>query len=81
VGRTESIIIKTDKEVLDKMGDWCKDHHGKSGLTKACIESQVNFSNLAKFWHFFDHCQHSGLGNISSEDFYGLSMFIRTRMC
>ncbi|CDO77045.1 hypothetical protein BN946_scf184403.g20 [Trametes cinnabarina] len=34
-----SYIIRTDKEVLDKMGDWCQTTHGASGLTEACIES------------------------------------------
>ena len=41
VARTDSIVIRTDKEVLERMGDWCTEHHGKSGLTKACLESQV----------------------------------------
>ncbi|KAI0365579.1 ribonuclease H-like protein [Pilatotrama ljubarskyi] len=34
-----SYIIRTDKEVLDKMDDWCRATHGASGLTEACIES------------------------------------------
>ncbi|KAL1941432.1 hypothetical protein VTO73DRAFT_7249 [Trametes versicolor] len=34
-----SYIIRTDKEVLDKMGDWCQDTHGASGLTEACLDS------------------------------------------
>ncbi|KAJ3003532.1 hypothetical protein NUW54_g5247 [Trametes sanguinea] len=34
-----SYIIRTDKEVLDKMGDWCRGTHGASGLTAACLES------------------------------------------
>ncbi|KAI0776314.1 ribonuclease H-like protein [Trametes elegans] len=34
-----SYIIQTDKEVLDRMGDWCRNTHGASGLTQACIES------------------------------------------
>ncbi|KAI0741192.1 ribonuclease H-like protein [Earliella scabrosa] len=34
-----SYIIKTDKEVLDKMDEWCRNTHGASGLTEACIGS------------------------------------------
>ncbi|KAI9064529.1 ribonuclease H-like protein [Trametes sanguinea] len=34
-----SYIVRTDKEVLDKMGDWCRGTHGASGLTQACLES------------------------------------------
>jgi hypothetical protein len=30
--------------VLDRMGDWCTEHLAKSGLTKACLESQVRGS-------------------------------------
>ncbi|TFK44879.1 ribonuclease H-like protein [Crucibulum laeve] len=32
-------VIKTDKEALDGMDEWCKNQHGQSGLTKACLES------------------------------------------
>lgn len=32
-------VIQTDKEVLDKMGEWCVKQHGSSGLTQACIDS------------------------------------------
>lgn len=28
-------IVYQPKEVLDNMNDWCKEHHGKSGLTAA----------------------------------------------
>jgi oligoribonuclease len=27
------LIIHQDKSVMDNMNDWCKEHHGKSGLT------------------------------------------------
>ncbi|KAI8973996.1 ribonuclease H-like protein [Trametes punicea] len=34
-----SYVIRTEKEVLDRMGDWCRVTHGMSGLTEACLES------------------------------------------
>ncbi|TBU23797.1 oligoribonuclease [Dichomitus squalens] len=34
-----SYIIKTDKELLENMGEWCRDTHSASGLTQACINS------------------------------------------
>ncbi|CED83169.1 Oligoribonuclease (3'-_5' exoribonuclease) [Phaffia rhodozyma] len=34
-----SFIVQTPKEVLDKMGEWCTEQHGKTGLTQACIDS------------------------------------------
>ncbi|CAD6967282.1 unnamed protein product [Tilletia controversa] len=34
-------VIQTPKEVLDAMGDWCTEHHGKSGLTALCLDPTV----------------------------------------
>ncbi|XP_027286117.2 oligoribonuclease, mitochondrial isoform X2 [Cricetulus griseus] len=34
-----NLIIKQPDELMDSMSDWCKEHHGKSGLTKAVKES------------------------------------------
>ncbi|KAI0665658.1 ribonuclease H-like protein [Trametes maxima] len=34
-----SYIIRTDKKVLDGMGDWCQSTHRASGLTDACLDS------------------------------------------
>ena len=41
VCRSESLIIRTDKGDLDLMDEWCTQHHGHSGLTQACLDSQV----------------------------------------
>ncbi|KAI6046441.1 ribonuclease H-like domain-containing protein [Pisolithus marmoratus] len=32
-------VIKADKSALDNMDEWCKTHHGQSGLTEACLAS------------------------------------------
>lgn len=32
-------VIRTDKESLDKMDEWCTKQHGSSGLTQACLSS------------------------------------------
>ncbi|KAL7417797.1 ribonuclease H-like domain-containing protein [Mrakia frigida] len=32
-------VIKTPKSVLDQMGPWCVEQHGKTGLTQQCIDS------------------------------------------
>jgi oligoribonuclease len=34
-------IIHHDKVALDRMGDWCTETHGASGLTAACIKSTM----------------------------------------
>ncbi|KAM7501674.1 hypothetical protein LguiB_000578 [Lonicera macranthoides] len=33
------LVIHQVKECLDKMGKWCKTHHGESGLTKKVLKS------------------------------------------
>lgn len=47
-------VVFQPKEVLDAMNDWCKDHHGKSGLTavvpsgKPLPEVEKDLLELAK---------------------------------
>ena len=41
-------IIHHDKEQLDRMGEWCTSHHGKSGLTQACIDSTTTADEAAE---------------------------------
>ncbi|CAM1301746.1 REXO2 (predicted) [Pycnogonum litorale] len=36
------IILNLPDEVLDNMDEWCKKHHGESGLTKMCRESDID---------------------------------------
>lgn len=37
--------IKHSKEALDSMDPWCVEHHGSSGLTKRCLESDVSIEH------------------------------------
>ncbi|KAG8955622.1 hypothetical protein FRC04_007613 [Tulasnella sp. 424] len=39
-------VIKTEKEILDGMNAWCVDQHGRSGLTKACIDSPHDYASV-----------------------------------
>ena len=41
-------IIRHDKSILDRMDDWCTTTHGKSGLTRACLESTTTPSEAAQ---------------------------------
>ncbi|CDJ47936.1 oligoribonuclease, putative [Eimeria brunetti] len=34
-----TIVLHCPKEVLMEMGPWCQEHHGKSGLTEACMRA------------------------------------------
>ncbi|KAF7205652.1 small fragment nuclease isoform X2 [Nothobranchius furzeri] len=37
-----NLIIKQPDELLDGMSEWCKEHHGKSGLTQAVRDSKMS---------------------------------------
>ncbi|WVN88342.1 uncharacterized protein L203_103547 [Cryptococcus depauperatus CBS 7841] len=41
-------VIKTPIEVLNSMGEWCTNQHGKSGLTQACIDSPHSYAEVAQ---------------------------------
>jgi oligoribonuclease len=36
------LVIHQSNEVLEKMSDWCKEHHSKSGLTEAVRKSTIS---------------------------------------
>ncbi|KAK2879917.1 hypothetical protein Q8A73_023729 [Channa argus] len=36
-----NLIINQPDELLEGMSDWCKEHHGKSGLTQAVRDSKI----------------------------------------
>lgn len=38
------LVIHQSDEVLETMNDWCKEHHGESGLTDRCRESTVSLA-------------------------------------
>ncbi|KAJ3588842.1 hypothetical protein NHX12_009696 [Muraenolepis orangiensis] len=37
-----NLIINQPDELLDGMDDWCKEHHGESGLTQAVKDSKIS---------------------------------------
>lgn len=36
------LVIHQTQDCLDKMGEWCQDHHAASGLTEKVIQSKIN---------------------------------------
>jgi len=42
IAELDSIVIHQDDTILESMNDWCKQHHGESGLT-----AQVRASNIS----------------------------------
>lgn len=52
-------VIHQPKEVMDAMGEWCTEHHGRSGLTQRVLEStqsleDVNNSLMAYLKKYID---------------------------
>ncbi len=43
-----NLIIKTPKQTLDNMDEWCKMTHEKNGLTKLALESNVSMEEAEK---------------------------------
>ncbi|KIM63991.1 hypothetical protein SCLCIDRAFT_1213810 [Scleroderma citrinum Foug A] len=41
-------VIKNDSSVLENMDEWCKTHHGQSGLTRACLSSPYSKDDVSK---------------------------------
>ncbi|XP_020581195.1 oligoribonuclease isoform X4 [Phalaenopsis equestris] len=35
------LVIKQSKECLDRMGEWCREHHAASGLTERVLQSTI----------------------------------------
>jgi len=40
-------VIHLDQSELDRMGEWCTEHHGSSGLTAACLASTTTAAEAA----------------------------------
>lgn len=37
-----NLVIHQTKECMDKMGEWCQEHHAESGLTEKVIQSKIS---------------------------------------
>lgn len=38
------IVVHQPDEILDGMGEWCREHHGQSGLTEQCRRSTISLA-------------------------------------
>ncbi|OCH89870.1 ribonuclease H-like protein [Obba rivulosa] len=41
-------VIRTEKEALDRMDEWCTKQHGNSGLTQSCLTSPHTTEQVAQ---------------------------------
>ncbi|KAI2659667.1 Oligoribonuclease, mitochondrial [Labeo rohita] len=51
-----NLIINQPDELLDGMSDWCKEHHGKSGLTQAVRDSLITLQQAEYEFLSFIFC-------------------------
>ena len=42
----DSLVIHQDDSVLNSMNDWCKEHHGFSGLTEMVRNSKLSVGQV-----------------------------------
>ncbi|XP_027941900.1 oligoribonuclease [Vigna unguiculata] len=42
------LVIHQTKECLDRMGEWCQNHHASSGLTKKVLQSTISEGEAEK---------------------------------
>lgn len=42
------LVINQPKECLDKMGEWCQEHHAESGLTEKVLQSTITEQEAEK---------------------------------
>lgn len=35
------LVVKTERAVLDAMGEWCQKQHAKTGLIEACLSNDA----------------------------------------
>ncbi|KAM3386249.1 hypothetical protein ACQJBY_009711 [Aegilops geniculata] len=48
------LVIRQSKECLDNMNEWCKTHHGASGLTEQVLQSDISECDAEKqFFCYF----------------------------
>ncbi|CAD6588160.1 MAG: hypothetical protein TREMPRED_004946 [Tremellales sp. Tagirdzhanova-0007] len=75
-------VVKTPKAVLDSMGEWCTEQHGKTGLTDACLASPHSHEEVtrivAEYVSVFIVSQLAG--HCDDADFWGLSRFLLKEM-
>ncbi|XP_071952826.1 oligoribonuclease, mitochondrial-like [Antedon mediterranea] len=45
VAEGPNLIIHQPEDILENMNDWCKEHHGKSGLTEEVRRSTLSLEN------------------------------------
>lgn len=78
LNETIDIAISQPKEILDNMNDWCKEHHGQSGLTDRSMHSGLTIAEASKiiFKVISKYCEESQ-GLLCGNSVYVDRMFLK----
>ncbi|CAG8529305.1 11870_t:CDS:2 [Gigaspora rosea] len=76
------LVINQSQETMDKMNDWCKQHHGDSGLTAAVLSSTITTSDAsAQILEFLKkHIPDKGIAPLAGNSVYADKMFLKKEM-
>ncbi|KEP50348.1 putative RNA exonuclease Rex2 [Rhizoctonia solani 123E] len=74
-------VVRTEKQVLDNMGEWCVNQHGKSGLTQEAIDSPHSPAEVAA--HVLAYIQRwipeQRTGVLAGNSVHADAMFLRAK--
>ncbi|CAG8710976.1 8881_t:CDS:2, partial [Dentiscutata erythropus] len=76
------LVINQSQETMDKMNDWCKQHHGDSGLTAKVLSSTITTSDAsAQILEFLKkHIPKKGISPLAGNSVYADKMFLKKEM-
>lgn len=82
VAESDDIVVNQPAKVMDAMGDWCKEHHGKSGLTEAVLKSAwTTESACESILQFIKrHVPERGVGILAGNSIHSDRMFLNKEM-
>ncbi|CAK7216790.1 Phosphatidylinositol 3,4,5-trisphosphate-dependent Rac exchanger 2 protein [Sporothrix bragantina] len=72
-------ILHVDKARLDQMDEWCTDHHGRSGLTKAVLASTTTHEEAADglLAYIQKYIPNKGVGLLAGSSVHADKAFLR----
>ena len=75
------LVINQPKEVMDSMGEWCKEQHGKSGLTQKVLQSKVSLSDAEEIiYNFVSKHTNKGMCPLAGNSVYLDKKFLEKYM-
>ncbi|KAK2156899.1 hypothetical protein LSH36_202g03035 [Paralvinella palmiformis] len=75
------LVIHQPDEVLEQMEDWCKEHHGQSGLTAAVRQSEISLNEAeGKMLDFISQHTQQGKSPLAGNSVHMDRLFLQKYM-